>query len=206
MAYDLSFTALSLGAKELSIAAKILLETDNLEKTKNILIEENLLQKKSLSTNKRIVAEVMKRVANLTKDELIAAVEGEFVAQRTIAFVSALKTYSFIYEFCVEVLRRKYLLFDTELYESDWEQFVESKKTTDEKLSLATDNTINKLKQVMYLMLSDMGIVSDKRPRYIYSPILPTYIAQIIYDDDPSILKGFCMSDTDINSYKREQK
>jgi len=206
LAYDLSFTALSLGAKELSIAAKILLETDSLEQTKNRLIEENLLQKKSLSTNKRIVSEVIKRVANLTKDELATMAESDFSTQRTIALVSALKSYGFIYDFCVEVLRRKYLLFDTELYESDWEQFVDSKKIIDHKLQSATENTINKLKQVTYLMLCEAGVLSDKKPRYIYSPILPTFVAQIIYDDNPSILKGFCMSDTDINSYKREQK
>jgi len=197
---DLSFTALSLGARELTIVAEVFLANGSFAQTKKIVLSENLLQKSTASTNSRIAAEAMKRLSFLDNDEMMLLIDTDSQTKKYIAFLAIIKTYSLIFEFCVEVLRYKYVSFDNELLDSDWNQFIEAKRVGDEKLSRATENTIKKIKQVIYLMLSDAGLIDSGQVKFIYAPLLSSELKKVIWHDDPRLLAAFNMSDADINS------
>ncbi len=118
------------------------LEFRDWEKTKDFVIEENIMQKQSVSSRKRVFIEIKRRVESLTSEQLEYFKDASSSDIRNLIFLAILKTYSFIFEFIVEVVLKKFLMFDYRILNSDYESFFESKKYAIEQLENITQNTV----------------------------------------------------------------
>jgi hypothetical protein len=181
------------------------LQTQNWNDAKARVIDDNILQKPTLDSRKRIFSEIKKRVMNLTTLEMNYLCNASMEDIKILTFISCLKTYRLIYEFVLEVLREKYLMFDYSIEPSDYISFIESKEVSSIKLSNISEATSYKLQQVMFLILSDVGLIESTKNHYITKPIVSDSVIKIVLLDDPILLSALLMNNDDIDYYKKRE-
>jgi hypothetical protein len=152
------------------------------------------------TTNKRMVSEFKKRIDNLTHNQQLLFIEGNFSTQKHLAFLSACKSYSLLRDFVIEVVREKFLIMDFNLTDTDYLSFIRRKEIEHDELAELTDLTQGKVKQVIFKILEQGGIIESIKTKEIQLQILEGKIKRVIVDDNPEWLKIFLMSDSDIQS------
>ena len=200
--YILSYTATSLSAYELERVAMLYLETKDWDIVSRCVIEDNALQKGTISSRKRVFVELKKRLQTLTDAQIAFFAEASSADTKNLALLSCFKLYRFIYDFATEVMRKKLLLFDYQLLNSDYESFYESKQIAYENLNTISESTQKKLKQVMFKIFEQAELIDSVKDKHIQKPYLSDNLIRLIIEDDPKYLKGFLYSDRDINMMK----
>jgi len=187
--YEFSLTGSSLRVNEMILFA-----------TK--YINEGLLEFKSDkgTTNKRMVSEFKKRIDNLTVNQQELLLNSNFSNQKQLAFLSACKTYSLLRDFVIEVVREKFLIMDYNLTETDYISFIRRKEINHDELANLTDQTQAKVKQVIFKILEQAGIIDNVRNKEIQLQILGASTKKSIIEDNPEWLKVFLLSDMDIQN------
>ncbi len=197
MKYILSFTTMSLNVYETQEVAKLFLKHQSWDEVRKIIIDENYLQKSAMSTLKRQFIEIRKRINNLTEEELEYLAQNDYEA-KYVVMLSAFKTYKMIYDFAVEVMMEKYFKGDMKILESDFENFIESKKLAYENLNTVTDSTKYKLRQVMFKIFEEAELITSTKEKIIKKPLLSRNLCKIIKNDDENYLKAFLLSKDEI--------
>jgi len=187
--YEFSLTGSSLRVNEMILFA-----------TK--YINEGLLEFKSDkgTTNKRMVSEFKKRIDNLTVNQQELLLNSNFSNQKQLAFLSACKTYSLLRDFVIEVVREKYLIMDFNLSDTDYISFIRRKEINHDELANLTDQTQAKVKQVIFKILEQAGIIDNVRDKEIQLQLLGESTKKSIIEDNPEWLKIFLLSDMDIQN------
>ena len=203
--YSLSFTAASLMPFEFwQVAQEYVKSQKDWEVAKKRIIEKNILQKASSSTIKRKLQEYKKRSLALTDKELDGLIHSD--EKQLYAFLSALKTYPLLYEFCIEVLRNKYHNYDPILQDRDWDDFLEAKKSVSDELARKSESTLKKAYQVIKLILLEAGIIQDKKSMQLIKPYVSKTFIQNLCEDNPKWLAGFLYSDSEIQKMCQERQ
>lgn len=101
----------------------------------------------------------------------------------------------------MEVVREKYLIFDYQIEPSDFTGFVESKAASSKSLGKSSEATIAKLRQVMYRMFAEVGLVESTKHLYITKPLLPETVIRLFIKDDSIALKALLLNDDEIAHY-----
>jgi len=198
MDYQLSMTAAALRYHEAKIVAEVFIEIGDWNLTQNQVLSENLLQKSTSVTAKREFGEIKNRLMTLSADQLRAFTAANLTELKYLAFLSCIKYYRLLNDFMTEVVRTKIQMFDYQILESDWANFIESKKQHIEKIGQASETTLKKIRQVIFKMLADTGIIDDIKMKIIQPPLLSREFATLVCLDNPNLLAAFLMSDTDI--------
>ena len=198
--YLLSFTAVTLAPYETETLGKLYLDTKDWETVRRLAVEENLLQRGSLAARKRLFNELRKRLQTLTEAQLAYFDRATGSEVKHLAMLGCFKLYGFVFDFAVEVLRRKLLLFDYRLLDSDYEAFYESKRVAYENLDGISESTQKKLRQVMFRMFEQAEFIDSTKNRIIQKPYLSDELLLRIVEDDPGWLRGFLYSDSDIEA------
>jgi hypothetical protein len=204
--YTFSFTGASaLIAESLVIAEEYnrLKDWKAVEKT---LLDHNLLNKVKQATLKREFSEIKKRLSLLTQDQLQLMIQGSLDDTRAIILLSLVKAYTFLLDFIVEVIRYKYLLFDTVISEIDYIKFVNTKCLSHNELDAITEVTAKKVKQVIFKLLEQVGLITQAKNGSILKPILNIEVINAILDDDPALLNAFLFSNEEIKSLVQQPK
>ena len=178
------------------------LEYKNWDNVKDLVIEENIMQKQSVSSRKRVFTEIKRRIESLTSSQLEFVNEANSSDIRNLIFLSILKTYRFIFEFMAEVISKKVLMFDYKILNSDYETFFESKKYAVEQLESITEATQYKLKQVLFRILEEAMIIDNTKSKNILKPHLSGEVIKLIIKDNPIYLKAFLYTDYEIEKMK----
>ena len=165
--YIFSYTAATLMLHETNEVMKKYLEYKNWDNVKDLVIEENIMQKQSISSRKRVFVEIKRRIETLSNEQLKYVNKSSSSDIRNLIFLSILKTYRFIYEFMTEVISKKVLMFDYKILNSDYETFFESKKYGVEQLENITEATQYKLKQVLFRILEEAMIIDNTKSKSI---------------------------------------
>ena len=200
--YIFSYTAATLMLHETDEVIKKYLEFRDWDKTKDFVIEENVMQKQSVSSRKRVFIEIKRRIESLTSEELEYFNHASSSDIRNLIFLAILKTYKFIFEFIVEVVLKKFLMFDYRILNSDYESFFESKKYAIEQLENITQNTEYKLKQVLFRILEESMFIDNTKNKNILKPSLSNEVIELIAKDNPAFLKAFLFTDYEIDKIK----
>ena len=200
--YIFSYTAATLMLHETDEVMKRYLEYKDWDKVKDLVIEENIMQKQSVSSRKRVFAEIKRRIESLTSNQLEFVNEANSSDIRNLIFLSILKTYRFIFEFMAEVISKKVLMFDYKILNSDYETFFESKKYAVEQLENITEATQYKLKQVLFRILEEAMVIDNTKSKNILKPHLSGEVIELIVKDNLVYLKAFLYTDYEIEKMK----
>lgn len=197
--YILSYTAASLSFYESEIIANLFLETGDWQYIETKVLEENILQKSSISTRARKFRELKRRLETLTSEQLAFYAHATSSDVKNLTMLSCFKLYQFIFDFASTVIRNKLLLFDFQILNSDYESFYESKALSYENLNTVSEGTQYKLKQVIFKMLEQAELIDSAKTKIIQKPYLSEELIKLIINDDAKYLRGFLYSDGEIN-------
>lgn len=189
--YEFSFTASSLRLKGMIIVAQHELAGTTVDYV-------NELGNGKSSTGKRFLAEFKKRLKHLTPLQLNLLAKGSLNEQRHIAFLAVCKTYGFIRDFVVEVLRDKYSVYDFDITEGDYFSFFRQKIEQHPEMEDLTEETEKKIRQVTFKILEQAGLIESVKHKTIQPQIIDPAVIKAITKDHPDWLKIFLFSETEI--------
>ena len=204
--YLLSYTAVSLQAYATETIANLYKETLDWDSVRKSVIDDDALQKGTISTRKKEFIEFKKRLQTLTPEQLAYYEDASSSDVKNLTMLSCFKLYKFINDFATEIMRNKLLLFDFELINSDYEGFYESKSITYDNLNTISEATQYKLKQVMFKMFEQSGFIDSVKNKNIQKPYLSEELIKLIVQDDPKYLSAFLYSDNEINEHIKRYK
>lgn len=194
--YSFSFTTSSLRLNEMILVAIAIAEKREIDYI-------NELGGGNSKTGRKMLSEFEKRISNLTPKQTDILVNGDFLSQKQIAFLSISKTYLFIRDFVVEVLREKILVFDYQITEGDYISFYRRKLDLHPEMDTLTDITQKKIKQVTFKILEQAGIIDRIKSKVIQPQIIDRKVTEAIVSDNPNWLKVLFISDMDITTMRK---
>jgi len=204
--YTFSFTGASALIAETLVIAEEYNRLKDWKAVEKSLLDNNLLNKVKQATFKREFSEIKKRLSLLTEDQLQLMIQGSLDDAKAMILLSLVKAYSFLRDFIVEVIRNKYLLFDTVVSEIDYIKFVNTKSLSHNELNAITEVTAKKVKQVIFKLLEQVGLITQAKNGSILKPILNSKVLDVIVDDDPALLNAFLFSNEEIKSLLQKLK
>lgn len=158
--YSMSFTTGGLFHRESVKLAALYLELGDWDSVRDMVIAENLLQARTLSTLKRACREVVSRLRALSQGELEFLVEGSHQEQAYLLWIAVCRRYKFIADFAVEVLRERYITLKSDLAHEDFDSFFNRKSEWHLELDEITQATRAKLRQVLFKMLREADLLT----------------------------------------------
>ena len=193
--YNFSFTGVTLNTVDFVIV------------TKHIYIEQLadidlLLGRGKKASGRRLLSEISKRAKTLTSMQRAALFEGSFKIQKEITFIAICKCFRFIRDFIIEVIREKYLVYDYELTEGDYNSFFRRKAENHPEMNAITEITQKKVKQVTFKILEQAGLINSIKSKMIQPQIIEPETRKAILEDNTGLFKIFLLSDFDIENLK----
>lgn len=204
--YVFSFTGASALIAETLVIAEEYNRLKDWKSVEKSLFDNNLLNKVKQTTFKREFSEIKKRISLLSEEQLHIMIHGSLDDAKAIILLSLIKAYTFLRDFIIEVIRNKYLLFDTVLLDIDYIRFVNTKSLSHDELNVITEATAKKVKQVVFKLLEQVGLITQARNGSIIKPILNGKVIDVIIDDDPSLLSAFLFSNEEIKTVLQKLK
>jgi hexokinase len=187
---------------ETLVVAEEYLKLSDWALVKESLVTNNLLNKIKQSTFNREFAEIKKRISNLSQQQIELMVSGDLDEAKSMILLSILKSYDFFNDFMVEVLSHKFQLFDRFLDDSDYNRFINYKNINHPELLTITPETASKVKQVIFKILEQLGIITSAKNGTIIKPMLSSKSLEVIVNDDVNLLAGFLYSIEEIKNLK----
>jgi len=182
--------------------ANLYLEHQDWNVVGQLIVDKNIMQKGTISTRKREFAEIKKRLKHLNDDELKFITECTMDELKLFCLYLCSRTYRLLYEFIVEVVREKYLMFDYSILDSDYARFIESKTASSIKLQNITETTQYGIKNLIFRMLAQSGLIGSVKAKNIQKPYIPKKLETIVANYSVKYLAVFLYSDTDIKNIK----
>jgi len=158
--YSLSFTNGDLLSRESLELANLFLNIRDWNMVREKVVANNLLQAKTLSTTKRICAEVCSRLKMLSQNELELFAETTIQEQGYLLWLAICRRYKIVAEFAVEVLRERYLSLKNSLNYEDFYFFFSKKLECDQELAKVSQRTIDKARQVLFRIMRQSGLLT----------------------------------------------
>lgn len=187
MSTNLPYSATLTGASFMFYEFKqvISLKEQGLEESeiRNKIIKENLFQYKFTSSLQRSMPSVIRRVAVLDDVLRRMVLEDTLETGKAVNLYAIMKTDRLFFEFMNEVVREKFESNNYLLEKKDINYYMTTKLEQDTEVAKWTEQTVNKLKNVIQLILIEAGILKDKKTgelsRLLMDEQLKGYLIQI---------------------------
>ena len=197
----MSFTAGAAMLNETHAVASALLDCDgDWDKTKDITFKENLMQKDRATSNARYFALMKQRLETLNNEELTMLVNDTVSVRRLLVLLAICKAHPFIYDFISEVVRERFYNQYERISHADFNEFYNENKYVHPELEKVTEQTVAKMRQVIFRILEQTEIIEDAESGILRRPYLSENIERLIVKDDPKWLAIYLYSNNEINN------
>jgi hypothetical protein len=188
--YLMSFSTGGLFINESVELAALHREGEVWKTTLDRAIERGLATLPKAASKRRTLREIANRISCLS------AIEREFLIsqadrqeQQALLWLATCRAYRFIHEFAVEVVRERHLSWRLELGQEAFDVFFGAKAEWDESLAAISKSTQQKLRQVLYRMMREAGLLSEDG--HIQTIYLSPRLKSLIVQADPEGLEVF---------------
>lgn len=159
--------------KETRIIAQFILDGEDKCALKKRNLDENLIMHKSVGSVKRSNTPIFRRLEVLNNDMIKLLISSDIDSSKYILLYSIMKTDRLVLDFVVEVYRDKLLMRKEFIDKSDINNWYSEKCILSPNLSVKSEQTSNKLKQVIMKIMQDSGLVIKEQNQYkIIRPLL----------------------------------
>lgn len=181
--YSSKLTGESFLMYEFKIIAKLKKEGYSDKDIRRMVLEENLFQYKYKSSISIRLTPLIHRI-NIIDDNLINMLLVDPLGDGAIINLYAImKNNRLVFEFMSEVVRERITTNDLYLEKEDINIFIKEKKEQSEVVGKWADATIAKIKQVIFRILKEAGLLEDiktgKLSRLIIRPEFKDYLIKI---------------------------
>jgi hypothetical protein len=188
--YKMSFTSGGLFLNESVIVAELHVAGEDWKVTLSRALEEGATSLPKAASNRRTLREIVNRLMTLTEDEVRFLVEDAGrQEQQHLLWVATCRAYRFVREFAVEVICDRCIAYQLDLPLESFDIFFDAKADWNEGLASISDSTRNKLRQILFRMMREAGVVSDGNR--IQSTYLSAQLRQVIEATNPADLAVF---------------
>lgn len=194
--YILSFTGARLQRAESVLLAELFQECRDWGQVRLEAEGGNILQVRTLSSATRVARELVFRLQELSAQELELLVSGSQEDQNHLLWVAICRRYRLVAEFAIEVVRERFLSLGPPLELADFDAFYFRKADWHEELDELKPVTRNKLRQVLFGMMRDTGLITDQGA--INPVLLSSEVRNAIAETHPDDLGLFPMFETDL--------
>lgn len=175
----MSFTTGGLFHRESVNLTALYFDLGDWDSVRNKVIEENLLQARTLNTLKRVCREVVSRLRMLSQGELEFLNTGDHQEQGYLLWIAVCRRYRFIADFAVEVLRERFISLKTDITHEDFDAFFNRKSEWHLELEEISPATRSKVRQVLFKILREADLLTTGN--MINAAILSPRLLEIIY-------------------------
>ncbi len=188
--YKMSFSTGGLFLNESLEVARLHEDGEAWEDTILRAMEEGTTSLPKSASNRRSLREISNRLRTLTDEERAYLVEeADRSEQQALLWIATCRAYRFVREFAVEVVRERYLSYQLDLPLESFDILFEAKAEWDEGLAGLSRSTRLKLRQIMFRMMREAGIISEDDR--IQTAIISTRLKHMIEDHNPGELAFF---------------
>jgi hypothetical protein len=189
-AYKMSFSTGGLFLNESLEVARLHLEGEPWKNTILRAMDEGATSLPKSASNRRSLREISNRLLTLTAEERSYFLEeADRSDQQALLWIATCRAYRFVREFAVEVVRERYLSYQLDLPLESFGILFEAKAEWDGGLAGLSRSTQLKLRQIMFRMMREAGIISEDSR--IQTAILSTYLKNMIEEQNPGELAVF---------------
>ena len=192
----MSFTTGGLYLPESVGFASAFLQCGSWKEAREQVAEQNLFMARTQKSAGRAIGEVSARLKTLSEAELHLLVDGTHPEQQALLWVAACRSYPFVRDFAIEVLRENFLSFRGVLATEDYTYFYTKKAELEPRLDEISEQTQNKLRQVLYKMMREASLLTDEH--VIIPSKLTTDCIRTIARKNPKDLMLFPVFESDV--------
>lgn len=179
--YDAEIVAGSLLLQESRHIARLLLRNADDKDWYQTLFIENVLQKTSPASTKRLTSLLRKRLGLMPPElwEMVANGTTEVAIQSLLA--AAIKHSRLLGDFMLQVVRRHYKEFNAKLLPREWDSFLEECAHIDPTVESWSQSTKNKMGQVVYRILAEAGYLDDTRSLNVQPVMITPEVSKFLH-------------------------
>jgi len=187
--YKLSFTTGSLYLSESIDIVGCYCEIKDWSEVQKLVITNNLLHQRTLSSSQKIYKEIESRISLLTQEQIQLLLTGNIQDKKNMLWLSICKKYEFIKDFAIDVIFTKFTSLEYELSYDDYSIFFNQKADWCVELEELSESTTKKLRQVLFRMLREADIIDGSR--IIQTTFFSKKCIDVIKDDSQSWFQIF---------------
>lgn len=169
--YSLSMSGSSIRRPETIETARLYLDLGDWNAVRKQVVEDNLYQLNAESSRKRVSGELVKRLRTLTDSEVRFLVDSFGDDQSAMLWVSVCRTYQFVSDLSVNVLRESYASGIPTYTEGAFEAFFEQEAEVHPELTRLTEAGRGKMRNQVFRMLVECDLVAENGT---ITPLHPT--------------------------------
>ena len=181
--------------------AKLYLELQDWKAVQVIMLEERALPQKTLSGQKRVIAEIRFQLEHLSEEEMLLLSQSELVTQRLLIHLAACKAYKFLHNFIVSVLREKMLVYDDTLNNFDFYRFWDEESLLHPEVSRLGEVSQQQIRRAIFRFLAEIGRTDSNKEPKIQTPWVSHEFGKVLGRKNPEWLKIFLLSDQQIKDF-----
>lgn len=161
--YDNDLIGGSLLVRESRVIAELLLARADEKQWRQVIFNDNRLQKRSPATAKRQARALRKRLELLDESFWRALRDGDEELATQVAFVAVLERNLLLVEFLETVVRDAFILKVEKLAPYQWMDFLEDRVHRDPAIGTWTESSKKKMGQVVFRILAEVGLLQSTR-------------------------------------------
>lgn len=180
--YNSDINGGSLMVRESRVIADLLLSGADDEEWEQVIQVENRLQKRSPATARRNAQAIRKRLELMGSEFWRAVRDGDEELATQAAFCAVLARNLLLVEFMERVVGDAYSTHTEKLERFQWADFLEDCMHRDPDIQEWKETTKNKMGQVVFRMLAEMGYVKSTRSLQLQHVIIRPEIKAVLLD------------------------
>lgn len=157
--YNLSITGATLRRPDTLETARLYLELGDWKEVRRRVVDDNVYQLNSEASLKRFVADIIKRLASLTDEEIRFLVESHSDDQSAMLWVSICRTYQFVSGLSATVLRDGYEQGIPVYTEGAFEAYFEQEAEMHPELRDLSLRSHKKVRTQIFRMMVECGLI-----------------------------------------------
>ena len=173
--YKMSFTSGGLFLNESISVAELHSVDKSWSQTLNRALEVGTTSLPKAASNRRTLREIINRLSTLNDEEIRFLIdEAKREEQQYLLWVATCRAYRFVREFAIDVICDRYLSYQLDLPQESFDIFFAAKAEWDDGLASISYMTRNKLRQILFRMMREAGIISDSnhiQSTYLSNPL-----------------------------------
>ncbi len=157
--YRLSFTAVAFRFAESVRLAEAYQELGDWKVVREMALINDSLQLGRAATITRESRELVHRLQQLSDLEVEFFLRSDTITQRHLLLIAICRTYEFVRQFVLDVVRINYQRFEFDITETDYRRFFNHQAAVHDELDRLSDSSKAKIKQVLFKMLEGAVII-----------------------------------------------
>lgn len=182
MIYTATITSASLRLRESRIVAGLLIDGVDADAWKEAVVEENVLQMRSVESIKRISGLLRARLEPIGRGLWEIVRDGDREQATQAVFAAAVKNSRLLGDFMDITMREQKALFAKNLEYRMWTDYIEGCRGRDPDMPHWSDATVARLRSAVFSMLAEAGYLKDTRSLLLQNVFVDAQLAAYLRD------------------------